>query len=213
MKHSVKRLGVLGGSFDPVHMAHLLMAETVREALSLDRVLFVPVGVQPLKQGRPVTPAEHRVKMLELALKDNPYFGISRVDVDREGPSYTVDTVRQLREEWSGEGGEALQMWFIVGADSLASFPRWRDPAGILSRTRLAVVRRPGTSVDMAVLEQRLPGIAASVDWVDALLVDISATDIRQRVAAGHSIRYRVPDAVREYIEAHDLYRSVTNNE
>ncbi len=212
IKHSVKRLGVLGGSFDPAHIAHLLMAETVREALSLDLVLFVPTGVQPLKQGRPVTPAEHRVKMLELAVQDNPCFGISRVDVDREGPSYTVDTVRQLREEWGGEGGEALQMWFIVGADALASFPRWRDPAGILSRTRLAVVRRPGASVDMAALEQRLPGITASVDWVDAPLVEISATDIRLRVAAGHSVRYRVPDAVREYIEAYDLYRGVTNN-
>lgn len=210
MEHSVKRLGVLGGSFDPVHMAHLLMAETVREALSLDLVLFVPTGVQPLKQGRPVTPAEHRVKMLELAIQDNPCFGISRVDVDREGPSYTVDTVRQLREEW---GGEALQMWFILGADSLASFPRWRHPVGILSQSRLAVVRRPGASVDMAVLEQRLPGIAAYVDWVDAPLVEISATDIRQRVAAGHSIRYRVPNPVREYIEAHDLYGGVTNNE
>ncbi|MDQ5824796.1 MAG: nicotinate-nucleotide adenylyltransferase [Chloroflexota bacterium] len=210
MKHSAKRLGMLGGSFDPVHIAHLLMAETVREALSLDLVLFVPTGVQPLKQGRPVTPAGHRVKMLELALQENPYFAISRADVDREGPSYTVDTVRQLREEW---GGEALQMWFIVGADSLASFPRWRDPAGILSQTRLAVVRRPGVSIDMAVLEQRLPGIAASIDWVDAPLVEISATDIRQRVAAGHSIRYRVPEAVREYIVAHDLYRGVTNEE
>jgi nicotinate-nucleotide adenylyltransferase len=210
MKHSVSRLGVLGGSFDPVHIAHLLMAETVREALSLDLVLFVPTGVQPLKQGRPVTPAEHRVKMLELALRDNPCFEISRVDVDRDGPSYTVDTVRQLREEW---GGDALQMWFIVGADSLASFPRWRDPDGILSQTRLAIVRRPDVSVDMAALEQWLPGIAASVDWVDAPLVEISATDIRQRVAAGHSIRYRVPKAVREYIEAHDLYRGVTNHE
>lgn len=210
MKHSVKRLGVLGGSFDPVHTAHLLMAETVREALSLDLVLFVPTGVQPLKQGRPVTPAEHRLRMLELALEDNPHFGISRVDVDREGPSYTVDTVRQLREEW---GGEALQMWFIVGADSLASFPRWRDPAGILSQTRLAVVRRTGVSVDMPVLEQRLPDIAASVDWVVAPLVEISATDIRQRVAAGHSIRYRVPEAVRKYIEAQELYEGATSKE
>ena len=204
MKHSVNRLGVLGGSFDPVHMAHLLVAETVREALSLDLVLFVPTGVQPLKQGRPVTPAEHRVKMLELATHGNPCFGISRVDVDREGPSYTVDTVRHLREEWGGEG---LQMWFILGADSFASFPMWRDPLGILSQTRLAVVWRPGVRADPVVLEGRLPGIGASVDWVDAPRLEISATDIRQRVAAGGSIRYRVPGTVREYIEANGLYR------
>lgn len=204
MKPEVKRLGVLGGSFDPVHLAHLLLAETVREALALDLVLFVPTGVQPLKQGRPVTPSEHRVKMLELATYDNPYFDISRVDVDREGPSYTVDTVRHLREAWGGEG---LQMWFIIGADSLASFPMWRDPSGILSQTRLAVVGRPGVSVDSAALEERLPGITASVDQVEAPLLEISATDIRQRVTTGRSLRYRVPDAVREYIEVNALYR------
>jgi nicotinate-nucleotide adenylyltransferase len=203
MKDSIKRLGLLGGSFDPVHMAHLLMAETVREALALDLVLFVPVGMQPLKQGRPVTPAEHRVRMLELALDRNPHFGISRVDVDRPGPSYTVDTLRQLREQWQVEG---LQLWFIVGADALASFPMWRDPSGILSQARLAVVRRPGTAVDTAALEARLPGIMASVDWVDAPLVEISATDIRARAGEGRSIRYRVPEAVREYIETHRLY-------
>jgi nicotinate-nucleotide adenylyltransferase len=203
MKQSVSRLGVLGGSFDPVHIAHLLMAETVREALSLDLVLFVPAGVQPLKQARPVTPAEHRVKMLELALRGNHHFGISHVDVDREGPSYTVDTLRQLREKWGG----ALDMWFILGADSLASFPMWRDPQGILSQARLAVVRRPGVSVDMAALEAQIPALGASVDLIDAPLVEVSATDVRRRVATGQSIRYRVIEAVREYIEAHDLYR------
>ncbi|HVF98308.1 MAG TPA: nicotinate-nucleotide adenylyltransferase [Chloroflexia bacterium] len=209
MKPEVKRLGVLGGSFDPVHLAHLLVAETVREALALDLVLFVPTGVQPLKQGRPVTPAEHRIEMLELATHDNPCFGISRADVDREGPSYTVDTVRHLRETWGGDG---LQMWFIIGADSLASFPMWRDPSGILSQTRLAVVGRPGVSVAPATLEEHLPGIMASVDMVDAPMLEISATDIRQRVATGRSIRYRVPGAVREYIEAKGLYRDVRDS-
>lgn len=204
LAHSVNRLGVLGGSFDPVHMAHLLMAEAVREALMLDMVLFVPTRVQPLKQGQPVTHAEHRVRMLQFAIEDNPCFGISRVDVDRHGPSYTVDTVQLLREQW---GGESLQMWFIVGSDALAGFPSWRDPLGILAQTRLAVVRRPGVAVDMATLEERVPGLSAAVDFVDAPLVEISATDIRQRVAAGHSIRYRVPEAVREYIEANKLYR------
>lgn len=200
----VKRLGVLGGSFDPVHLAHLLMAEAVREALALDLVLFVPAGVQPLKQGQPVTPAEDRLAMLELAVADNPCFAISRVDVDRQGPSYTADTVRQLREQW---GGVTLQMWFIIGSDSLASFPRWRDPLAILAETRLAVVRRPGIDVDMPVLEQTVPGLGTSVDWVDAPLVAISSTDIRQRVKEGRSIRYRVPESVREYIESRNLYK------
>lgn len=204
VKQSVERLGVLGGSFDPVHIAHLLMAETVREALSLDLVLFVPVGVQPLKQGRPVTHAVHRVKMLELGIQDNPYFEVSRVDVDREGPSYTVDTLRRLQEAW---GGEHLRMWFIVGADSLASFPRWRDPSGILSQSRLAVVRRPGVSVDITALETHLPALGTYVDLIDAPMLEISATDIRRRVVAGQSIRYYVPEPVRQYIEAQGLYR------
>lgn len=197
----------MGGSFDPVHLAHLLAAEEVREALALDLVLFVPTAVQPLKQGRPITPAEHRVAMLELAISDNPAFALSRVDVDRAGPSYTVDTVGQLRREWEPQAGGKLDMWFIIGADSLTTLPMWRDPAGILAHTRLAVVQRPGARADLASLAAELPGLAANVDLIDTPLVDISATDIRSRVREGHSIKYRVPDSVQEYIAAHALYK------
>lgn len=204
---AIKRLGVMGGSFDPVHLAHLLVAEAARETLSLDLVLFVPTAVQPLKQRQPVTPANHRVAMVELAVRDNPCFALSHVDVDRAGPSYTADTVRQLRVEWEAQGDGQLDMWFIVGADALATFPMWRDPAGILRQTRLAVVRRPGTSPDTSSLEAALPGLEAALDIVDTPSIDISATGIRTRVNEGHSIRYLVPDAVRSYIEAYDLYR------
>lgn len=200
-------MGVLGGSFDPIHMAHLIMAESVREALALDIVLFVPVAEQPLKQGRGVTPAEQRVAMVLLAIAGNPYFALSRVDVDRPGPSYTVDTLLRLRDGL-GQRDET-EMWFIIGADALATLPRWRDVEGILAQTRLAIVARPGVVVDIAALQAQLPRLQANIDWVDAPLIDISATDLRRRVAEDISIRYRVPDAVREYIEANGLYRRV----
>jgi nicotinate-nucleotide adenylyltransferase len=202
---NARRLGVMGGSFDPVHMAHLIMAETARESLRLDLVLFLPTGLQPLKRGRPATPAEHRVAMVELAIQDNPGFALSRLDVDRAGPSYTVDTLGSLRQEWGGP--ESASIWFIIGTDALAQLPRWHDPVGVLTQARLAVVRRPGAVADLAQLAAGLPQMEAVIDWVASPLIDISATDLRQRVAAGRSIKYRVPEAVREYIEANGLYR------
>jgi nicotinate-nucleotide adenylyltransferase len=198
-----RRIGIMGGSFDPIHIAHLIMAESAREALSLDLVLFVPAGSQPLKSGKYVTPAQHRLAMVELAIAGNPHFAISSVDMDRPGPSYTVDTVAALRQEWGGPG---VEMWFIVGADSLSTFPMWRDPNGILVHARLAVVRRPGVEPDILALRAEIPLLEERLDWVDAPLIDISGTDIRRRVAADLSIRYRVPDAVRDYIEANRLY-------
>jgi nicotinate-nucleotide adenylyltransferase len=201
----VRRLGVLGGSFDPVHVAHLLVAETVREALGLDLVLFLPAGRQPLKRHRQATPAEHRVAMVELAIRDNPRFALSRIDVDRRGVSYTAETVHVLRRDW---GGDAISMWFIIGADSLASFPQWHEPEAVLACTRLAVVRRPGVQLNLASLYSQLPQLQNTLDWIDTASMDISATDIRRRVAEGLSIRYRVPESVRKYIEAQGLYRS-----
>lgn len=198
----VVRLGVMGGSFDPIHIGHLIMAESVRETLALDSVLFVPVSRQPLKKGKPVTSASHRAAMLELAILGNPHFSLSRVDIERAAPSYTVDTLSLLREEWPG-----AKMWFIVGADSLATFPTWREPDGILAQSRLAVVRRPDVTLDLPQLEEQLPGLQDRIDWVDAPLIGVSATDLRHRIAEGRSIRYQVPDMVREYIDREGLYR------
>lgn len=198
----MRRLGILGGSFDPIHIAHLLVAETVREALNLDLVLFLPVGRQPLKPGKPQASVEHRVAMVARAIEGNPHFALSRLDADRPGPSYTVDTLRQIREEQE----EPVDMWFIVGADSLLTFPRWRDPAGILGLARLAVVRRPGYVPDISPFLLQLPKLGTSTDWVDAPLMEISATDIRRRVSEGRSIRYRVKEGVREYILTNHLY-------
>jgi nicotinate-nucleotide adenylyltransferase len=143
--------------------------------------------------------------MVKLAIAGNPYFALSRVDVDRPGPSYTVHTLRHLREEL--EQPDKAELWFIIGVDALTTLPRWRDVEGIFSQARLAIVSRPGVVVDMAALQEQLPQLQASIDWVDAPLIDISATDLRRRVAENLSLRYRVPDAVREYIEANGLYR------
>ncbi|MDQ6693363.1 MAG: nicotinate-nucleotide adenylyltransferase [Chloroflexota bacterium] len=198
------RIGVWGGSFDPTHVGHLIMAESVREALSLDMVLFVPVGEQPLKVGLPITPAVHRLAMVELAIEGNPSFRLSRVDVDRPGPSYTYDTLAALRREWGGP--EAVSMWFIMGADSLASFPRWHKPHEIVAEVRLAVVRRPGVALDLPSLYSQIPGLEHSVDWVYAPLVGITATDVRRRLSQEQSVRYRVPREVEEYIQANGLY-------
>ena len=199
------RIGVLGGSFDPPHIAHLIMAETVREALRLDLVLFMPAGTQPLKQDREATHEDHRIAMTQLAIAGNHYFALSRVDVDRDGPSYTADSLEHLREQYGGP--ERASMWFVIGSDSLLNLHRWREPARILAQARLAVVRRPTFDADLAALEARVPGVTAAVDWVDAPLMEISSTDIRQRLRQGRSVRYRVPDAVLAYIEQHGLYR------
>jgi nicotinate-nucleotide adenylyltransferase len=199
------RLGIVGGSFDPPHMAHLIMAETVREALRLDRVLFMPAGTQPLKQDREATHEDHRVAMTELAIAGNPYFALSRVDVDRDGPSYTADSLERLREEYGGR--ERTAMWFVIGSDSLQMLYRWRDPERIIAQARLAVVLRPTFDANLAALETSVPGITAAVDWVDAPLMEISSTAIRESVRQGRSVRYRVPGAVLAYIEQHGLYR------
>ena len=205
----VRRLGVIGGSFDPIHIAHLVMADTVREVLGLDLVLFMPAGQQPLKRGKPATPAEQRTAMVQLAIEGNPYFVLSRVDLDRTGPSYTADSMERLRQEWGGP--DRVAMWFITGTDSLLTMPQWREPGRILAHTRLAVIQRPNFSADgagiMDALEAQIPGIKAAIDWVPAPLMEISSTDMRERVRAGRSIRYRTPEAVREFIELHHLYR------
>jgi nicotinate-nucleotide adenylyltransferase len=185
----------MGGSFDPIHIA----------ALKLDRVLFVPAGDQPLKPGTGFAPVHDRVEMVRIAIESNPRFALSTIEVGRDGPSYTIDTLRLLREELGGP--ESAAVWFIVGADSLLTLPRWRDPQGILSQTRLAVVRRPDYLVDLTLLRAQLPGIIEKIDWVEAPLMDVSSTDIRTRIREGRSICYLVPDPVREYIEERGLYK------
>jgi nicotinate-nucleotide adenylyltransferase len=201
----VGRVGVLGGTFDPVHLGHLLAAEAVREELDLDSVLFVPARTPPHKLGVPMAPVEDRLAMLEQAIADNPAFATNRVDLDRPGPHYTVDMLDLVRAGFGLAPGDGL--WMVVGADSLADLPTWRDPPGIIARARLAVVGRPGHAPDLAPLERVIPGLGDRVDFVPMPLVGISGTDIRHRIALGRSIRYQVPRAVERYVRERGVYR------
>jgi nicotinate-nucleotide adenylyltransferase len=200
---AVVNIGVLGGTFDPVHLGHLIIAEEVRDQFKLDRVLFVPSGHPWLKDDRVITPAGHRVSMLRLALASNPRFQISMVDVERGGPSYTVDTLADLRRQF----GESASFFFIMGWDSLKDLHLWKDPARIIQQCRLVAVGRPGsTKPRLSALETTLPGISKNVLLLPKPLIGISSSEIRQRVANGLSIKYLVPEAVETYIRENGLY-------
>ncbi len=198
----MERIGLFGGTFDPPHLGHLILAAVAADALSLDAVWFVPAADPPHKQGRRLTAIADRLEMLRLALADNPTFLISRLDVDRPGPHYSVEMVALAR----AQRPEAA-WFFLMGADSLCDLPRWRQPEKLLTLCDLAVLHRPGVSLDMADLEARLPGVADHVIFLKGPGVLISATEIGERVRAGHTIRYLTPDPVREYIAARRLYK------
>jgi nicotinate-nucleotide adenylyltransferase len=204
---NIRRVGVLGGTFDPVHYGHLVIAEEVYATLQLAEVVFVPAGQPPHKPGAEITAAEHRLAMLELAIASNPHFTISRVDLDRPGPSYTVDTLRLLRKQW----GEETAIYFVIGGDSLEELLNWHDPPGVLEQlTHLVAVRRPGYNESEEYydwLEACLPGIKQRLLVVNAPQFDISATDLRLRVAEGRPIKYQTPESVEQYIVQYSLYR------
>ena len=206
---NMRRVGLMGGTFDPVHYGHLVVAEEVYSVLDLAEMLFVPVGQPPHKPNRVVTGAQHRLAMLELAIVGNPHFSISRVDLDRPGPSYSVETLRLLREQW----GELTALYFVIGWDSLEDLLTWYDPAGILQQlSYLVAVRRPGYNEREGYrdsLEARLPGIKQRLLVVLAPQFDISSTDLRQRVAEKRPINYQVPESVEQYIKQYNLYRQV----
>ncbi len=198
------RLGVLGGTFDPIHFGHLLAAEEARVTLGLERVLFAPAGDPPHKQGRAISPITHRLAMVRLAIAGNPAFAVTIVDADRPGPHYTVDAIRLLREEWETGADETF---FLMGADSLTQLLSWYQPARLVELCRLAVMARPGYRPDLAGLEAALPDLADRLDWVEMPVLDIAASDLRRRVREGRSIRYQVPEAVAAYVAEQGLYR------
>lgn len=198
----MKRIGILGGTFDPPHYGHLILAELAAEGLALDCVLFVPAADPPHK-GALRASAEHRTAMVERAIAGNPRFSLSRVDLDRPGPHYSVDMLHLLRAEHP-----QAEFVFLIGGDSLHDLPTWSRPNELIALARLGVMRRPGSAPDLARLERDIPGIRARVDWIDGPQIEISASDLARRVSAGLSIRYQTPDAVRTYIEEHRLYRN-----
>jgi nicotinate-nucleotide adenylyltransferase len=197
------RLGILGGTFDPIHLGHLLLAEMARETLGLQRVLFAPAGESPLKQDISKTSAHHRRAMVELAIASNPHFELSLVDLERPGPHYTIDTVHLIRAQYDLPADECF---FIIGGDSLESLPLWHKSEELITLCRLAVSHRPGYQPDLTALEERIPGLRARLDWVEMPALDLVASEIRSRGRAGQSIRYQVTDSVCEYIEQNNLY-------
>jgi nicotinate-nucleotide adenylyltransferase len=197
-------IGLLGGTFDPIHDGHLAVAAVVRAALQLAGIVFIPAGIPPHKPGQRVSPGEDRRAMVELAIAGQPGFSLSTIELDRPGPSYTVDTLAEL----AGEGPLARPtLEFILSAEAFAGFPTWRQPGRILELARLAVVPRAGSRpVDGAWLDGHLSAWRERVDFVDGPLLDVSASVIRDRVRAGQSIDSLVPPAVAAYIHAHRLY-------
>ena len=199
------KIGVLGGTFDPIHNGHLAVAEAVRARLRLDEVLFVPAGQPRLRMDSPISAAAHRIQMVRLATAGSPYYRVSTVEIERAGPSYTVDTIAELREQL--DSGDEL--FFILGWDNLAELPKWREPSRLVKMCSLVAVPRLGYSLpDLKALEALIPGLAQSVILLDSPHMDISASEIKQRVARGLSIRHLVPEPVDRYIGEHGLYAS-----
>lgn len=197
------RVGIFGGTFDPVHVGHLILAEQARDHARLDQVWFVPAPRPPQKNGQAITRFEQRVEMLELAIAGQPAFRIDEVERHRTGPSYTVDTLAELKARHPGH-----TFFLLLGGDSLADLPTWREPRRIVEQAGLVVMARPGTPpVTEVELAARL-GTAVSLEVVPAPQIDISSRDLRRRVAEGRSVRYQVPRAVETYIREKGLYQS-----
>ena len=194
-------VGIFGGTFDPIHHGHLAIAEEAREALGLEVVRFVPAAASPFKPDRAVTDAGHRLAMVEAAIAGNPAFEASRVELDRPGPSYTVDTL-----EAAAAAGDS-DAWLIVSSEALAGFPRWREPDRILELARVAVVPRGGFEpLDEAWVSAHFRGREDRFAFLAGPLLPISGSVVRRRAAAGRSVRYLVPEAVAAYIARNRLY-------
>ncbi len=199
----MERIGVLGGTFDPPHNGHLLIAREALTQLGLAQVLFAPTRLPPHKLRNHITPIEQRVEMVRLAIAPYPEFALSRVDIDRAGPTYTVDTMRILREQF----GNSVELFFIMGMDSLANILTWRAPEQLIRLCKLAVFQRPGFAANLDALEQKIPGLRERVVFLQSSALDIAASDLQERVRAGQSIAHLVPEVVDKYIAEKRLYR------
>jgi len=197
------KIGVMGGTFDPVHEGHLIVAEEVRTRLGLSEVIFVPAGQPWLKTSHSISPAEHRFRMLALAIADNAHFKLSAIEIERGGSTYTFETIAELRSQL-GDGDE---IFFILGWDSLSLLPQWREPPRLFEMCHLVAVPRPKYPLpDLEAMENLLPGISQRVVMMDKPEIDISSSAIRDRVKEGLSIHHLVPESVEEYIGEHKLY-------
>jgi nicotinate-nucleotide adenylyltransferase len=199
-----RRIGILGGTFDPPHVGHLWLATLAADAIGLDRVLFMPAAQPPHKQGEAVTSASDRLLMTRLAIAGDEAFELTLIEMERSGPSYTIDSVVELRRLY----GEEAELFLLMAADSLAQIDAWRQPDELLERIEWVVGPRPGVALpDRSALEDRFGERAIRIHLLDGPSLDVSSTAIRERVAAGHAIRYLVPRGVEELIVDRGLYR------
>ena len=198
-----ERVGVLGGTFDPIHIGHLILAEEAHYQLPLDALYLLPAGDPPHKQAQSITPVEHRLHMLELAIADIDYAHVSLIDVNRPGPHYTVDTIQLLHAEL----GPQADIYFLMGMDSLRDLPTWHNPQWLVDNCRLVALNRPDVAIDWPTLEAALPSIRHRVIMLDMPEVEIASSTLRARVRRGAPIRFQVPQGIEIYIAEHALYR------
>ncbi|MCR4434675.1 MAG: nicotinate-nucleotide adenylyltransferase [Clostridiales bacterium] len=200
------RIGILGGTFDPVHYGHLIIAETIREKFNLDKVLFVPSGHPPHKAGLNVTEARHRFNMVRAAILSNPCFEISDIEMKKAGYGYTVDTMTQLREKYRS----GTDLYFILGADVVRDLLKWKDCEKLFSLCEFIIALRPGYMIDKLreEIECLKQGHGARINITDTPVIGISSTEIREKAANGGSIKYLVPEAVEQYIWENNLYNA-----
>ena len=198
------RIGIMGGTFDPIHVGHLAIAEAVREEFSLRQVLFIPANIPPHKQGRRIVPADKRLAMVKLATADNAAFTVLDIELKRNGPSYTVDTLDELRRN----APPTDEFYFITGTDAADELATWYKPTEILAKCHIVVTSRPGVEFDPDKLAGDLgTGVYEKVHRLTTPRLEISSTDIRRRLAAGRSVRYLLPEAVRKFIYQEGLYQ------
>lgn len=199
-----KRVGIMGGTFDPIHIGHLVIAEAAREQLALSEVIFIPAAQPPHKAGREVAPAGHRLHLVQLATESNPFFRVLDVEMKREGPSYSYDTLRALVETH----GESTDFYFIVGGDEMNTILTWHRISELFALCRFAAARRQGVPLSLLEVRERLgEEVLARIHPVQAPELEISSTDIRRRLCEGRSIRYLVPEKVEAYICKEGLYQ------
>jgi nicotinate-nucleotide adenylyltransferase len=197
-----QRIGIFGGTFDPPHLGHLILASEARARLQLSRLLWVLTSIPPHKTDQTISPLEDRLAMLKLALNDEPGFELSTIDMDRPGPQYTLDTIKLLALKYPD-----AELIPLIGGDSLRDLPTWHNPVELVGAChQIGVLRRPGDSIDLTQLEKQIPGITAKVRFVDAPLLEIASREIRQRVAEGLPFRYYLLPSVYQYIVTHKLY-------
>lgn len=205
MEDTFKKIGLLGGTFNPIHYGHLIIAEQIRELCGFDKILFIPSGMPPHKDVTQVTGAQHRLTMVKLAVESNPNFLVSTMEADRKGYTYTIDTLRELRSNYNIE----TRFYFIIGADNVPELVTWKDFKTVFGMCEFIATYRPGydTKSTSLLIDQLEKDYLAKITLVPMLLIDISSTDIRKRVVEGRSIKYLVPEKVEEYIYKNNLYR------